>query len=59
MKNIEEKDEGCGKRNERGERKDEEWKSSLFFCAKNYLVPVWISDRYYSVTFSTGCSDRY
>ena len=34
MKNIEEKHEGRGKRNERGERKDEEWKSSLFFAPK-------------------------
>ena len=34
MENIEEKDEGRGKKNERGERKDEEWKSSLFFLRK-------------------------
>ena len=48
MKNIQEKDEGRGKRNERGERKDEEWKNSVFVFAQDYLVPIWISDRYYS-----------
>ena len=34
MKNIEEKDEGRGKRNEREERKDEEWKNSFFLRKK-------------------------
>jgi len=34
-KNREEKDECRGKRNERGEKEDEEWKSSLFFLREN------------------------
>ena len=38
MKNTEEKDEGRGKRNERGEKEGEEWKSSLlFFFARKFV----------------------
>ena len=36
-KNREEKDEGRGKRNERGEKEGEEWKSSLLFFLRENL----------------------